>query len=108
MCALKTIDTILFNMELLASPNWTSKIRYEAVIVASLLAVQSFCAALINLFTIAAKYKEPLEAAHVHIDDIRYDMVECCCWLSQIGMGPLRSASMTNHCVYFRNLSYKC
>ncbi len=30
-----------------------------------------------SLYTIAAKYNGPLEAAHAHNDDDRYDMVDC-------------------------------
>ncbi len=29
------------------------------------------------LYSIAIEYNGPLEAAHAHIDDDRYDMVEC-------------------------------
>ncbi len=29
------------------------------------------------LYSIATKYNESLEAAHAHIDDDRYDMVNC-------------------------------
>ena len=30
-----------------------------------------------SLYSIAAKYNGPLEAAHAHIDDDRFDMANC-------------------------------
>ncbi len=51
---------------------WTSQISYDGK--ASLLRMLSDWAALIYPVTIATNYIEPLEAAHAHIDDERYDM----------------------------------
>ena len=34
----------------------------------------SVCAVQMSFYSIAAKYNGPLEAAHAHIDDDRYDM----------------------------------
>ena len=70
-----TLDTIWSNVVLLAGPNWTSQISYEAV--ASLLLKQSVCAVLMYMHTITAEYNGPLEAAHSSIEDDRYDLVEC-------------------------------
>ena len=72
MRMLTTIDTIWLNEVLLASPNWTSQISYEAV--ACLLLALSICAVQICFMDIIAKYNGSSEAAHAHIDDDRYDM----------------------------------
>ena len=74
MCILTTIDTIWLNEVLLASPNWTSQISYEAV--ASLLFAPSTCAVQICLMYIVAKCNGSSVTAHAHIDDDRYDMAE--------------------------------
>ena len=60
---------------MLASPYWTSHISYETV--ASLLRTSAVWAVLMCLHCITAEYNGSLEAAHAHIDDDRYDMVEC-------------------------------
>ena len=75
MRILTTIDTIWLNVVLPARSDWTSQISYEAV--ASLLRLQSVWATLMCFYSIVAKSNETLEAAHAHIDDDRYDMVEC-------------------------------
>ena len=69
-----TIDTIWLNVVLRASPNWTSQMSYD--VVESLLRKLSLCAALMSFVPIANKWLEPLEAAHVSIDDDRYDVAE--------------------------------
>ena len=74
MRILTTIDSIWLIVVQPANSNWTSQITYEAV--ASLLPKQSVCAVPMSLYSIAAKYNGPLEAAHTFIDDDRYDMVE--------------------------------
>ena len=74
MRLLTTIDMIWLNDELRDSLDWTSQIGYE--VVASLQHTQSVCAVQMSLYSIAAKYNGPLEAAHAFIDDDRYDMVE--------------------------------
>ena len=58
----------------MASSHWTSQISYEDI--ASLLLKLSVCAVLMSFASIIRKYNEPLEAAHAHIDDDRYDLVE--------------------------------
>ena len=69
------IDTIWYKWVLLASPHWTSQIRYETV--ASLLLTLDEWAVQMSLYRIADDYNGPLEAAHVRIDDDRYDLVKC-------------------------------
>ncbi len=75
MRILTTIDTIWLNVVLRASPNRTSQISYDAV--ASLLRMLADLAVLFSFPSIATEYNGPLEAAYAHIDDDRYDMVEC-------------------------------
>ena len=58
-----------------ASHNWTSQISYFEV--ASNVSSQSVCAVLMCLYDIATDCNGPLEAAHAHIHDDRYDAVEC-------------------------------
>ena len=70
-----TIDATWLNVVQPASSNWTSQSSYEAV--ASLLLTQSVRAATMSLYSIAAEYNEPLEAAHAHSDDDRCDSAEC-------------------------------
>ncbi len=67
MCILTTIDTMWMNVELLTSPHWTSHISCE--VVASLIAKQPACAALISLYIIATKCNGPLDAPQAHIND---------------------------------------
>ncbi len=55
--------------------NWASQISYD--VVTSFLATQSDWAVLMCLHTIATKSDGLLEAAHAHIDNERYDMIEC-------------------------------
>ena len=69
-----TLDTIRLNEVLLASSHWTSQISYN--VVASRMRLQSFCAAQMSLYSIATEYVGPLEAAHLHNDDARYDKAE--------------------------------
>ena len=88
MRILTTIDTIWLNVVLPARSDWTSQISYEAV--ASLLLLQSVWATLMCFYSITDKSNETLEAAHAHIDDDRYDMVECGA-AGQIRIGPLKS-----------------
>ena len=73
MRILTTLDARRLIEVLLACWDWTSQISYN--VVASLLRAQSFWAALMSLYSIAAEYNGPLEAAHAHIDDDRYDKV---------------------------------
>ena len=72
MHILTTIDTIWIHDVLRVSSEWTSQISYESV--ASLQHTQAVCAVQICFYSIAAKYNGPLEAAHAHIDDDRYDI----------------------------------
>ncbi len=72
MHILTTIDTIWIHDALRVSSEWTSQISYESV--ASLQRTQAVCAVQMSFYSIAAKYNGPLEAAHAHIDDDRYDM----------------------------------
>ncbi len=69
------IDTIWIHDVLRVSSEWTSHISYESV--ASLLRTQAVCAVQMSFYSIAIKYNGPLEAAHVYIDDNKYDMVDC-------------------------------
>ena len=55
------------------SSYWTTKISYD--VVTSLLHNEAICAVLMSLYTIAAKYNGPLEAAHAHNDDDRYNTI---------------------------------
>ena len=75
MRVLTTIDAIWMFVVQPASSNWTSQISHEAV--ASLLSKQSVCAVQMSLYSIAAKYNGPLEAAHACFDDDRCDMDIC-------------------------------
>jgi len=50
----------------------TSQISCE--VVASLRHIQSVCAVQMSLYSIAAKYNGPLEAAHAYIDVDTYDV----------------------------------
>ncbi len=75
MRILTTIDTIWLNEVLPAGPNCTSQISYEAV--ASVLLAPSTFAVQLCFMDIIAKYNGTSEAPHAHIDDDRYDMVEC-------------------------------
>ena len=72
MHILMTIDTIWSHDVLRVSSEWTSQISYESV--ASLQHTQAVCAVQMSFYSIAAKYNGPLEAAHAHIDDDRYDI----------------------------------
>ncbi len=77
MRILMTLDTIFMDMVgtiLLFGPNLTSESSYDDV--ASLPRYLSDWAVLIHFVTIVTKYNGPLGAAHAHIDDVRYDMVE--------------------------------
>ncbi len=67
-----TIGTIWIHDVLRVTSEWTSQISYESV--ASLQHAQAVCAVQMSFYSIAAKYNGPLEAAHAHIDDDRYDM----------------------------------
>ncbi len=75
MSILTTIGKIWLNVVLPARSDWTSKSSYEAV--ALPLRPQSVRATLMYFYSIAAKSNETLQAAHAHIDDDRYDVVEC-------------------------------
>ncbi len=77
MRILTTIDTIWLNVMLPARSrsDWTSQSSYEAE--ALPLRPQSVWATPMCFYRITAKSNETLEAAHAHIDDDRYDMVEC-------------------------------
>ena len=44
----------------------------------SLQHTQAVCAVQMSFYSIAAKYNGPLEAAHAHIDDDRYDIDSWC------------------------------
>ena len=57
---------------------------------------------LTSFYAIAAKYKVPLEAAHAHIDDDRYDMIECGA-AGQLTLGPsgLFTDQLRNCCIAF-------
>jgi len=67
------IDMMWLNDELRdSSTNLTSQISYE--VVASLRHIQSVCAVQMSLYSIAAKYNGPLEAAHAYIDVDTYDV----------------------------------
>ncbi len=57
-----TIDTIWSNMQLRASPDWTSQISYD--VVSSLPAAQPVWAVPMSFCTIATKYNGHLEAVH--------------------------------------------
>ena len=72
MRVLTTIDTIWIHDVLRVSSKWTAQISYESV--ASLQHTQAVCAVHMSFYSIAVKYNGPLEAAHAHIDDDRYDM----------------------------------
>ena len=72
---LMMIDTIWLNVVLPDRSNWTFHVIYEDV--AWLLRTLPICAAQMCLYTIATKFNASLDAAHPHIDDDRYDMVEC-------------------------------
>ena len=74
MRILTTIDTIWLIEVQLASPNWTSHFSYEAA--ASLSLKLSVCAVLMSLTSAMTTYDGPLEVAHAHCDDDRYDLVE--------------------------------
>ncbi len=94
MRILTTTDTIWFNVVLRASPNWTSQISYDDV--ASHVSELSVWAALIYFDTIITSCNGPLEAAHAHIHDERYDMVQCGAagqpnWISQISYDDVAS-----------------
>ena len=56
------------------------------------LRVLSNAAAIMGIPTITDKSNETLEAAHAHIDDDRYDMVECGA-AGKPKDGPLKSAT---------------
>ena len=76
MRILTASDTIgWLHVVLQATSKWTSQISYEYE--ASLLPTQSFYTVLMCLYTIVAKHAGPLEAAHAHFDDDRFDIVEC-------------------------------
>ncbi len=75
MRIMPTIGTVWSNMQVRASPDWTSQISYD--VVSSLPAAQPVWTAPMSFCTIATKYNEPLEAAYAHNADDRYDMGLC-------------------------------
>ncbi len=60
---------------LLARSHLTSQISYKAQ--ASLVLTQSVWSALMCSYSLPDECNGPLKEAHAHVDDDRYDMVEC-------------------------------
>ncbi len=67
-------NMVWLNALLMASPHWSSKRSYDDV--ASVSCIHAIRLSSANLLypTIANNYNVPLEAAHAHIDDDRYDV----------------------------------
>ena len=77
MHILTTIDMIWLNVVQPASPNWTSQISYEAVSSPPIQVSYPTEHRYITSLLLQISNDGSLDAAHAHIDDDRYDMVEC-------------------------------